>query len=43
VYCSCNYSTSLECLGHGVKIDGKKTVKKLLEGKPGGGGEKDVD
>jgi hypothetical protein len=28
----------LECLGHGVKIDGKKTVKKLLDGKPGGGG-----
>jgi hypothetical protein len=28
----------LECLGHGIKIDGKRTLKKLLEGKPGGGG-----
>lgn len=27
----------LECLGHVVRMDGKKTVKKLLEGKPGGG------
>jgi hypothetical protein len=27
----------LECLGHVVRMDGKKTVKKLLEGQPGGG------
>jgi hypothetical protein len=27
----------LECHGHVVRMDGKKTVKKLLERQPGGG------
>lgn len=27
----------LECLGHIVRMGGKKTVKKLLEGQLGGG------
>jgi hypothetical protein len=27
-------------LGHVVRVDGARTVKKLLEGKPGGGREK---
>lgn len=27
----------LECLGHVVRMDGKKTVKKLLDGQPEGG------
>jgi hypothetical protein len=30
----------LEWLGHVVRMDGARTVKKLLEGKPGGGKEK---
>jgi hypothetical protein len=33
----------LECLGHIVRIDGKKTVKKFLEGQPGGDKNKDID
>jgi hypothetical protein len=28
----------LEWFGHVVRIDGERTVKMLLEGKPGGGG-----
>jgi hypothetical protein len=30
----------LEWLGHVVRIDGARIVKKLLEGKPGGGRKK---
>jgi hypothetical protein len=30
----------LEWLGHFVRMDGARTVKKLLEGKPGGGRKK---
>jgi len=29
-----------ECLGRGVRMDCKRAAKKLLEGKPGGGGRK---
>jgi hypothetical protein len=31
----------LEWLGHVVRMDGARIVKKLLEGKPGGGREKE--
>jgi hypothetical protein len=32
----------LECFGHVVRIDGKKTVKKFLEGQPWGDKNKDL-
>jgi len=31
----------MERLGNVVRVDGKRTVKKLLEGKPGGGRNKE--
>jgi hypothetical protein len=31
----------LEWLGHVVRMDGARIVKKLLEGKPGGGRKKE--
>jgi hypothetical protein len=31
----------MEWLGNDVRVDGKRTVTKLLEGKPGGGRKKE--